>query len=436
MSRTPTGTLDWSSKPPYVRLTIVGERKAFRLATSDPNEAEERRKILAGILKRLMDAGREAHVETLCRQAGTADERTLAGVLKIVDGLVAGRERSVEAPVRGRKPSASEVTFKEIGEMWTSGELAQRFRRRIKDINHAENIGRLERYVYPFVYQKRTIALTPIREFTTDHADEILAQSDIPDGSVRHVAQLVSRICKLAAYPLRAVGTSPLPPGWLPPRNEAKEKSYLFPAEEAAFQGNTQVPLVRRLLVGVCAREGLRKENATTLEWSDLVLDKKDAGMIVLDTTKNGRGGSWVLDPGTAEALRRWRTLCPSETYVFPASALPQHREVEDDKPLYVDHLADQFRAGLRGAGVTRAQIFEANKHRIRLRAHDLRASFTTLALANGRTEDWVVTRTGHGSSQMIALYRRQARTAEEAKLGWFLPLHEVIPELAALTDK
>jgi len=42
-------------------------------------------------------------------------------------------------------------------------------------------------------------------------------------------------------------------------------------------------------------------------------------------------------------------------------------------------------------------------------------------------------TRTGHGSSLMIALYRRQARTAEELKLGWLKPLHEVVPELATL---
>ncbi len=28
----------------------------------------------------------------------------------------------------------------------------------------------------------------------------------------------------------------------------------------------------------------------------------------------------------------------------------------------------------------------------------------------------------------MIALYRRQAKTAAEPKLGWLKPLHEVIP--------
>jgi integrase len=97
---------------------------------------------------------------------------------------------------------------------------------------------------------------------------------------------------------------------------------------------------------------------------------------------------------------------------------------------MYVDHLADQLRDGLLRAGVTRAKLFERGPNRIPLRAHDLRATFVTLALSIGKTEDWVATRTGHGSSQMIALYRRQAKTAAELKLGWLKPLHEIIPEL------
>jgi integrase len=219
------------------------------------------------------------------------------------------------------------------------------------------------------------------------------------------------------------------------PQERSEEKSYLFPAEEAAFQGNITVPLVRRLLIGFCAREGLRKENAVTLEWGDLVLDQGEEAMVVLDMTKNGRGGSWVLDAGTAESIRRWRTICPSTRYVFPASALPLHRRTDEDRPLYADHLAAELRDGLQEAGVKRSKLFERGEHRIRLRAHDLRATFVTLALAAGKTEDWVVTRTGHGSSQMIALYRRQAKTAAELKLGWLKPLHEIVPELAGLGE-
>jgi hypothetical protein len=57
-----------------------------------------------------------------------------------------------------------------------------------------------------------------------------------------------------------------------------------------------------------------------------------------------------------------------------------------------------------------------------------------TLALGpHQKTEAWVTTRTGHSSSQVMALYWRQAKTASELKLTWFRPLHEIIPELAAL---
>jgi integrase len=85
---------------------------------------------------------------------------------------------------------------------------------------------------------------------------------------------------------------------------------------------------------------------------------------------------------------------------------------------------------------VKRSKLFERGEHRIRLRAHDLRATFVTLALAAGKTEDWVVTRTGHSSFQMVALYPRQAKTAAELKLGWLKPLHEIIPDLAALAGE
>jgi len=192
---------------------------------------------------------------------------------------------------------------------------------------------------------------------------------------------------------------------------------------------------VRRLLVGFCAREGPRKENAVTLQWSDLAFEQGGEALISFDVTKNGRGGSWVLDPGTAEAFRRWRTICPSKKFVFPASALPHHRPT-DDRAMYVDHLADQLRDGLQQAGVTREKLFQRGPNRIRLRAHDLHATFVTLALATGRTEDWVATRTGHGSTQMIALYRRQAKTAGELRLGWLKPLHEIVPELRDISSR
>ena len=84
-----------------------------------------------------------------------------------------------------------------------------------------------------------------------------------------------------------------------------------------------------------------------------------------------------------------------------------------------VDALCKRYREQhLAEAGITRADLFpkRGNKTRIGIRVHDLRAAFVTYSVASGRTEAWVADRTGHRSSQMIARYRRRARTV--ARVG------------------
>jgi hypothetical protein len=96
-------------------------------------------------------------------------------------------------------------------------------------------------------------------------------------------------------------------------------------------------------------------------------------------------------------------------------------------------HHATVFRkVYLKAAKIERPELFERGKNRLPVRVHDLRATFVTLALANGRTESWVSDRTGHKSTLMISRYRRTARQAEELGLGALAPLDEAIPELAA----
>ena len=98
-----------------------------------------------------------------------------------------------------------------------------------------------------------------------------------------------------------------------------------------------------------------------------------------------------------------------------------------------VGKIAEVLRSGLASAGVSRVRLFENGTNQMRLNAHDLRATFVTLALAIGRSEDWVRTRTGHRSSGQVAKYRRDAETVRELGLGWLKPLHEAIPELAEI---
>ncbi len=78
---------------------------------------------------------------------------------------------------------------------------------------------------------------------------------------------------------------------------------------------------------------------------------------------------------------------------------------------------------------ITRRELFVSNDARMSIRLHDTRATFITLALANGKSESWVQDRTGHRSSDMINRYRRVARTAAELGLGDLLPMNEAIRE-------
>lgn len=105
---------------------------------------------------------------------------------------------------------------------------------------------------------------------------------------------------------------------------------------------------------------------------------------------------------------------------------------------MFVRHAgaAARFRRHLRAAGVDRAALFERNETRLRIRVHDLRATFVTLGLASGRTETWIADRTGHRSSIEINKYRRAARSIAELGAGDLTPLDEAIPEIArALRD-
>jgi hypothetical protein len=57
------------------------------------------------------------------------------------------------------------------------------------------------------------------------------------------------------------------------------------------------------------------------------------------------------------------------------------------------------------------------------MRVHDLRGTFVTISLAIGKSEAWVASRTGHGSSVMINAYRRTAQSCEEIGGGELAPL-------------
>lgn len=210
----------------------------------------------------------------------------------------------------------------------------------------------------------------------------------------------------------------------LPSGKSSKAFGWLYPDEDAALMACDDVPLAARLLYGFLVREGMRKDEALTLAWDDVDLER---GIVRLDENKTDDPRAWALDPGVAQALSWWRDREEShEGRVFLGL---RGRPVKTWR-------ATQLREHLLVAGVDRSELHVTRGARVALRVHDLRATFVTLSLAAGRTETWVTDRTGHKSHSMVAKYKRAARTAAELNLGTVAPLDQAIPMIRKMIRK
>jgi integrase len=398
----------------FGRFTTTRQRKTLRLvACTTPEQAKERKDFIAGELQRLRDAGCEEYAHTLFKLAARADARQLARIRRGVDAIIAG---DVEPVPKEPILSDSGPTFREFAEQWTSGELHRRHPDYVKRKKTADDdVYRLEAHVYPLV------ADVPVRAFRLEEAELVMRSLDpsLSTGSRRQIAQLLHRVLALAAYPARIIDSSPIPEGFLPKPDAGKAQAWLYPEEEARLLACAEVPLLYRMLYGFLAREGMRRDEALSLTWRDVDLER---GTLTLDQNKTSDPRAWVLGEDVVRALVRWRDVQEKgSTLVFECS----------NQSIDAEHLAAELRRHLTKTEGIRAVLFQNTARRAPMRAHDLRATFVTLALASGETETWVCDRTGHRSSSMLNRYRRAARTAAELGLGWLKPMHEVIPELA-----
>ena len=360
------------------------------------------------LINRLMEKGKHETAEKFARKmAKEKDPDERAGLLKVAE--LALRGGFVEqSKLRAGMP------FKAFAALWTNGGLHEQFpdhvpRKREKSVRR--DTGILDTYVNPVIGE------LPLAALELGHIEDVMRKVPRARSSAtrRHVAQVMHRVLRFAVYPAKLLPASPIPKGFLPRITRARATSHLYPADEAKLLARTEVPLARRVLYGLLHREGFRIEEALQLEWTDLELEH---GTVRLDRNKTNDPRAWALGGDVAEALRRYRELRGRRgRLVFPAGTLP-HRT------------ADAYRHDVEAAGVARAELFVSTDERRRLRIHDTRTGFVTLALATGKGEVWVMDRTGHKSSVMVQRYRRAARTAAELGVGWWQPLQEAIPEL------
>jgi integrase len=424
----------------FMRITTAPQKRtAEHLPWCTSLEAADARaKVVQAWVNRLRQAGQVDFIETTVELGAKAeDEKKLAKIGERITAFV-GNDFDREPP---QKRVGEALTFEEVGTKFTSGELHRLHpdhvadKRTIKDDEYRlALLNEIPLASGPW----RKLGDVPMVDFSLDHADEAMRQLDsmraartgrstrrLEPASRRQYAQILHRLCSLAAYPMRIIRASPLPSGWMPSASNNKAKGLLYPDEEAQTMACTKHDLSWRVFFGFLARSGLRADEGAGLRISDVDLAR---GVVTLDENKTDDPRAPTYGPEVMIALRLWR-----ERYRRDAKPADLFFVRPDGARIPIDGLADFYRNDfVKDAGVDRAELFVRSKSRIPLRVHDLRGFFITYALAGGRTETWVMDRTGHKSSVMVNRYRRVARTVAEAGLGSPVPLHLAIPELAA----
>lgn len=419
MPREASGEIRRTKEGLATRVRVGAKRETFLLSSCRTDEEAKARSLLVSRLaKRFRVAGTpEAEARRALDMVAAASERGLRGVLVVVEELLGGDLEDI--PGTDAPPS-----FKEVAEEWTSGRLHERFPDQVRMKRTADDdVARLAIHILP------VIADTRIDRVTLEQCEEVMRRlpSDLASATRRNVARTMGRVFKLAVYPLRVLGRSPLPDGFVPKAKQNRALAYLYPSEDARLLACQAVPLAYRILWGFLVREGMRESEALGLSVRDVDLER---GAVRLDRNKTDDPRAWALDPTVTRALRAYVARYRSDAEPTDVLFTDEH-----ERPVSPWGLAERLRSHLETVGLKteRPELFQTTANRLQIRVHDLRGTFVTVSLANGRSESWISDRTGHRSSQMIAKYKRTARTLEELDQGTFAPFDLAVPELSPI---
>ncbi len=424
----------------YARVTIAPQKRnemALSWCTS-LGAARARAHVLQALVNRLREAGEDSWIAKVLEIGAPADEAKLAELSGYVDEIVKGK--IVKVPT-----GPAIVTFEAFALRWVRGELAALYPDHVERKRSAyTDLCMLRKYVFPVV-GARPIADVSIADYERvmrETAERALPKK-LKRTSRRAIAQAMRRVMQLAEYPAKLIERNPIPENAMPKKRQELALNWLYPSEDAQLLGCTTVDLGLRVAIGFGTRAGWRREEALggevetvpgaitdheqaledvpPLAWSRLDLAH---GIVHMDREKTGNPRPVPIDPDIVRALEAWRELTPKPGANHPVFVDMAGRQINPDEAKDLLHQA------LRKAKVERAELYTKSSKREPLRWHDLRASMVTVALANGRPEEWVRRRTGHKSSAMER-YRRVAATLGEMNVGDWSPLDLAIPELA-----
>ncbi|HEY2369950.1 MAG TPA: site-specific integrase [Polyangiaceae bacterium] len=435
-----TGTLlRTATGKPFAQFTIGPKKRVGAILEHVDGDvaALKKKHAIGAFVERLREAGHTRILRNIIREACAADADGLRKVRELVARIIAGKEPGLAG---GGVVAKDGMTIARLAELWYTGELATlypdhvRVKRTSADDRRLFKWMNLVRMPEGDTFGARTVASVTLDDL--DHVMANLPKTTSTAGARRQYAQSLRRLFVYARYPLRLRDDLPVPTGWLPKTKERKAKAWLYPSELAALERDTRAPLWMRLVFGLCAREGFRigEACALTIDAIDFV-----HGVVRLDENKTDDPRSWALGPDVVAALATWvkkyrRGARKTASLFVTDEGTPPTKRYQH---VLATELRERLEKALAAQGMKmRSELTTSTKARMKLRVHDLRGSFVTVALACGKSESWCTDRTGHRSSQMIYTYKRNARTAAEVGCGWFLPLDETIPELAGDAPK
>lgn len=385
-------------KAPRVRVTIIAPNEATARARADRIRAR---------INALVSAGEPAQAAALLHDAASArTERAFAEIERAM--------RDLAVAAQAAPPQTGPRTFGEVLDFWLSGELRRRWPQACEAKGEASVRGTRGMYakvIYPILGTKRVEEITK-----GDAQDVVQAVAHLAQSTRRRYETLVRLVLGFAVDPLELIPRSPITKGFVEPEGDLPAFGFLYPEEEAALIGDTTTDEDERALYAFTARNGLRISEACAAVWGDVDFHQRT---FTLNRNKTGRPRWWVMDEDVVRALTLIRE-----------GRRERGEEAGDAHPIFpgvtYSHIARQFRSRLVGAGVTRRDLHSPVGMRRRIRVHDLRATFCTLAIASGRgaptPERWVRKRTGH-SMQILERYVREAESVRDLGLGWLVPM-------------